>query len=100
MQAAVRKSSSLDPSSKKRTGSKHTLRYSPNTSLALAAKNTYIQRKPTCVCGGGCPRCQGGLPIQAKLTIGQPNDKYEHEADHVADEVMRMPEPEVQPKPT
>ena len=34
--------------------------------------------------------------VQAKLTIGQPNDKYEQEADYVADEVMRMPEPEVQ----
>ncbi|NOZ51814.1 MAG: DUF4157 domain-containing protein [Gammaproteobacteria bacterium] len=28
--------------------------------------------------------------IQAKLTIGQPNDKYEQEADRVADLVMRM----------
>ena len=27
--------------------------------------------------------------IQAKLTIGAPNDKYEQEADHVADQVMR-----------
>jgi hypothetical protein len=31
--------------------------------------------------------------IQPKLTIGQPNDKYEQEADRVADQVMRMPEP-------
>jgi hypothetical protein len=31
--------------------------------------------------------------IQAKLEIGQPNDKYEQEADRVADQVMRMPEP-------
>ncbi|NIM18403.1 MAG: DUF4157 domain-containing protein [Candidatus Aminicenantes bacterium] len=31
--------------------------------------------------------------IQAKLKIGQPNDKYEKEADRVADQVMRMPEP-------
>ena len=31
--------------------------------------------------------------IQAKLTIGAPNDKYEQEADRVADQVMRMPEP-------
>jgi len=38
--------------------------------------------------------------IQAKLVVGQPGDKYEQEADRVADEVMRMPEPEVQPKPT
>ncbi|MGB5636775.1 MAG: DUF4157 domain-containing protein, partial [Waterburya sp.] len=32
-------------------------------------------------------------PIQAKLTIGQPGDKYEQEADRVAEQVMRMPEP-------
>jgi|GEM_PF-6614422 len=29
--------------------------------------------------------------IQPKLTIGQPNDKYEQEADAMADSVMRMP---------
>ena len=34
--------------------------------------------------------------LQAKLTIGQPNDQYEQEADQVADRVMRMPEPRVQ----
>ncbi len=33
------------------------------------------------------------LCIQAKLTIGQPNDVYEQEADRVADMVMRMPDP-------
>jgi hypothetical protein len=33
--------------------------------------------------------------IQAKLKVGQPGDKYEQEADRVADEVMRMPEPKV-----
>jgi hypothetical protein len=31
--------------------------------------------------------------LQAKLTIGQPGDKYEQEADRVAEQVMRMPEP-------
>jgi hypothetical protein len=31
--------------------------------------------------------------IQAKLKIGQPNDKYEQEADRVADKVMSMMEP-------
>ena len=34
--------------------------------------------------------------IQAKLTINQPGDRYEQEADRVADAVMRMPEPGVQ----
>lgn len=36
---------------------------------------------------------------QAKLTIGQPNDKYEQEADHVADQVMTMPDPKLQRQP-
>lgn len=36
--------------------------------------------------------------VQAKLKIGQPGDKYEQEADRVADQVMRMPEPQVQRK--
>jgi len=31
--------------------------------------------------------------IQAKLKIGKPNDKYEQEADRIADKVMCMPEP-------
>ena len=34
--------------------------------------------------------------IQAKLKVGQPGDVYEQEADRVAEEVMRMPEPQVQ----
>ncbi len=33
--------------------------------------------------------------LQAKLRIGQPNDVYEQEADRVAEQVMRMPEPQV-----
>ncbi len=31
--------------------------------------------------------------LQAKLTISTPGDKYEEEADRVANQVMRMPEP-------
>jgi hypothetical protein len=34
--------------------------------------------------------------IQAKLKIGQPGDRYEQEADRVADLVMRMPRPRLQ----
>ena len=30
-------------------------------------------------------------PLQFKLTVGQPNDRYEQEADRVAQQVMRMP---------
>ena len=37
--------------------------------------------------------------IQAKLAVGPPGDKYEQEADRVADAVMRMPEPGIQLQP-
>lgn len=35
-------------------------------------------------------------PIQAQLTINPPADIFEQEADRVADQVMRMPEPQLQ----
>ncbi len=38
--------------------------------------------------------------LQAKLKINQPGDVYEQEADRVAGQVMRMPEPGIQMKPT
>jgi len=34
--------------------------------------------------------------LQAKLAIGKPGDRYEQEADRVAEQVLRMPEPQVQ----
>ncbi|TKJ38541.1 hypothetical protein CEE37_12305 [candidate division LCP-89 bacterium B3_LCP] len=37
--------------------------------------------------------------IQTKLTIGSPNDQYEQEADRVADQIVRMPEPMLQKQP-
>jgi hypothetical protein len=54
-----------------------------------------LQRQ--CACGGGCPRCQDELGIQTKLKISEPGDRYEQEADRIADEVMRMPEPQRSP---
>ena len=35
-------------------------------------------------------------PIQAKLTIGEPNDQYEQEADRVATQVVSTPDSAVQ----
>ncbi|MDQ3775764.1 MAG: DUF4157 domain-containing protein [Pseudomonadota bacterium] len=34
--------------------------------------------------------------VQAKLTVGPPGDIYEKEADYVSEQVMRMPEPQLQ----
>ena len=36
--------------------------------------------------------------LQSKLKIGQPDDIYEHEADRVAEQVMRMPDPRYVPQ--
>ncbi|MDO8586988.1 MAG: DUF4157 domain-containing protein [Armatimonadota bacterium] len=44
-----------------------------------------------CPFGGACHTCPP--KVQAKLTVGQPGDKYEEEADRVAEQVMRMPDP-------
>ena len=41
----------------------------------------------------GMHRVLGRAGVQAKLTVGPAGDRYEREADRVADEVMRMPEP-------
>src|SRR5689334_13252615 len=38
-------------------------------------------------------RLLGSDYFQAKLQISSPGDPFEQEADHVADKVMRMPEP-------
>lgn len=38
--------------------------------------------------------------VQPKLHIGAANDRFEQEADRVADRVMRMPTAAVQAKPT
>lgn len=56
-----------------------------------------------CACGGTCTHCAGKdettLPFQTKLKIGPANDRYEREADRVADTVMRMPEPGLRRQP-
>jgi hypothetical protein len=43
----------------------------------------------TCACGGGCPRCRGAA-LQRKTQVSTPGDRFEREADAVADQVMRM----------
>lgn len=35
------------------------------------------------------------FPLQAKLNLGTPGDQYEQEADRVAEQVMRMPDPAI-----
>ena len=53
-----------------------------------------IQR--ACACGGACGNCSDKEDklhrIQTKLTISQPGDIYEQEADRVAEQVLRIPD--------
>ena len=42
----------------------------------------------------------GPSPLQTKLTVNQPGDRYEQEADRVADQIMCLPEPSLQRQPT
>src|SRR5262245_53860427 len=58
----------------------------------VLAQPVPVQRK-TCACGGGCPRCREKYPLQAKLEVSQPGDALEQQADRVAEQVLRMPQP-------
>jgi hypothetical protein len=50
--------------------------------------------RSACACGGNCPRCSvaAAATLQPKLSVNEPGDVYEREADRVADQVMRMPD--------
>lgn len=43
------------------------------------------------IAGGQCSDCKKKLDIQRQLRVGEANDVYEREADHVADRVMSAP---------
>jgi len=61
-------------------------RIKSNSNLSSAAQSIRKSRK-----SNNQSSLNGNLNIQAKLTVGQPNDKYEQEADRVADQVMSIP---------
>jgi hypothetical protein len=53
------------------------------------------ERIPAWAAAGGAQPAPS-LFVQTKLTVNQPGDAYEQEADRVAEQVLRMPEPRVQ----
>lgn len=73
-------------------------RFNSSHAKPISWPNNVPTLQAKCACGGGCPQCFGPS-LQAKLRIGPQNDKYEQEADRVADQVMRMPDPALQLKP-
>lgn len=73
----------------------------PTTAATPVRSGLTIQRK--CSCGasaglaGKCDDCEkkklAAGALQKKLTVNEPGDAYEQEADRVAEGVMRMPAP-------
>jgi hypothetical protein len=79
--------------------------FQPQTSALLTAPSVssssvrggILQRK--CACGGAagmsgeCEACseRKRLGLQPKLTVNEPGDSYEQEADRIADQVLAMP---------
>jgi hypothetical protein len=56
----------------------------PDAGLAVPLSSDALPIQRKCACGGTCPRCE------PKYRIGKSDDVYEHEADHVADQVMAL----------
>lgn len=69
----------------------------PHAAPTATASHGVLQR--TCTCGGSagptgeCAECRRKRRLQPKLTVTPPGDRYEREADRVAEQVMRMPDP-------
>lgn len=73
---------SLTRLSQASTTSQHQPSLTPNNPLPIA---NYTTLRPTTTLG------HAPATLQTKLTVNDPNDQYEVEADRVADNVMRMP---------
>jgi hypothetical protein len=75
--------------------------YTEGTGVSFGAKRGDTlphQATATYASPDGVARNSGnpGLRLQRKLAVNKPGDEFEQEADRVADQVMRMPEPAVQ----
>jgi len=79
---ATKNSSDSDRVSSNKTTSRQAITASKNINASALTSNFNFSTVPL---------LSGSTPIQAKLTIGQPNDKYEQQADQMAERVMRMP---------
>jgi ribosomal protein L44E len=66
------------------------------TSVMRNTHGPMIQRASSCACGGGCPSCQQQTEdrvIQPKLNISSPTDRYEQEAERVAERIGAAVDP-------
>lgn len=70
--------------------------FAPSSMTRQANPSSGIDRSPNTVPKIGHDFSQISIlpPVQAKLSVSQPNDPYEQEANRIADQVMRMQTPE------
>ena len=67
---------------------------SPASKTPVSGKlQTQLEQSPIGHSLGNIAISASAAGVQPKLTIGQPGDKYEQEADSVAEQVMNMPAP-------
>lgn len=100
----TRKSQLLRPAGQEQAETRPILMMNPlldqQQALGNQAMQQFAQSCPLSLPGPGlCPTggvCHTCPVVQTKLKIGQPGDKYEQEADRVAEQVMQMPEPRLQ----
>ena len=72
----------------------HRSRARPRRGLALFG--THGRMESRALLSGLAPEARRPRPaIQTKLEVGAPNDRFEQEAERVADQVMRMPDPSI-----
>lgn len=64
-------------------------RVAPSTGALRAPQRL---NRSACACGGTCPHCRGdaktAATLRPKLTVNEPGDAFEQEADRVADQVV------------
>src|SRR5438477_11312022 len=70
----------------------------PDTKKTRSARQSVIKGPLFSIIDAGPPVLRLGThshaarTVQAKLSVSQPGDQYEQEADRVAEQVMRMPD--------
>lgn len=72
---------------------------SPPSAANMQEKGPLRAAGPAVELGADNRGTQDGPHIQPKLTVNEPDDKYEREADRVADAVMQTPEPDANANP-
>lgn len=93
---AVQNIADKDVNTTSASGTMHHLRNISGQSPSTCSCGFNFPTQGYCPFGGACHTCP--QQAQAKLQVNKPGDKYEQEADKIAEEVMQTPSPAIQRK--